>query len=79
MRGTHNILVFLFKGVRIDFEKELETIYASDITPTVNKPEKSYAIIEGALAIINFDKFHSMMVHPHMQFLKKQLRQIKYN
>jgi hypothetical protein len=50
----------LLKGVRIDFEKQLTygtgTLYAS---------------MKGAFAIIIFDKFHSMMGHPHNAVLKE--------
>jgi hypothetical protein len=72
-QGTHKNLVVLVKGVSIDFEKQLTcgsvTQYASDITPTIYKNETAYAISEGAFANINFDKFHSMMGHPHNAFL----------
>jgi hypothetical protein len=74
-QGTHKNLVLLAKVVRIDFEKQLTygsgTLYASDITPTVKQIETTFAITEGAFAIINFDKFHSMMGHPHNAILKE--------
>jgi hypothetical protein len=74
-QGTHKNLVFLVNVIRIDFEKQLTygtgTVYASDITPTVKQTETAYAITEGAFAIINFDKFHRMMGHPHNAPLKE--------
>jgi hypothetical protein len=74
-QGTHKNLVLLVKGVRIAFQKQLTygtgTLYASDITPTVKQTETVYAITEGAFAIINVDKFHSMMGHPHNAVLKE--------
>jgi hypothetical protein len=65
----------LVKGVRIYFEKQLAygtgTLYASDITPKATQKVTAYAITEGAFAIINTDKFHSMMGHPHNAVLKE--------
>jgi hypothetical protein len=77
-QGTHKNLVLLVKGVRIDFEEQLTygtgTLYASDITPTVKQTETAYAITEAAFAIINFDKFHSMMGHPQNAVLKETVQ-----
>jgi hypothetical protein len=74
-QGTHKRLVLVKKGVRIDFEKKLNygtgTLYASDITPTAKQTETAYAITEGPFAIINFDKFHSMIGHSHNAILKE--------
>jgi hypothetical protein len=47
------------------------TLYASDITPTEKQAGTAYAITEEAFGIINFDKFHSMMGHPHHAVLKE--------
>jgi hypothetical protein len=81
-KGTHKNLALLVQGVRIDFEKQLTyasgTLYASDITPSINKNETDYAVTEGVFAIIYFDKFHNMMGHPHMTVLKETERQIKF-
>jgi hypothetical protein len=69
------------KGVRIDSEKQLTyvtgTLYASDITPTAKQTETAYAITEETFAIINFDKFHSMMGHPHNAFLQETAQENK--
>jgi hypothetical protein len=76
-------LVLLVQDVRIEFEKQLEygtgTLYASDTIRTVHKQETAYDISEGSLAIINFDKFHSMMGHPHNGVLKETAKANKIN
>jgi hypothetical protein len=63
-QGTHKNLVLKVQGLRV-------TLYASDITPKSKQVESAYAITEGAFAIINFDKFHIMMGHPHNAVIKE--------
>jgi hypothetical protein len=57
-----------------------DKLFSSDIPPTMSYFNTAYAIgSDAAFTIINLDKFHSIMGHPHNAVLKKLLRKINFS